>query len=66
MDEDGIEGNDAARYAHATLKKGLDSARRMVEQTRVLLSGGSPFEGEALIAGGAQLPGDTVQKPEGE
>lgn len=46
--------------------KGLDSARRLVEQTRVLLSGGPGYEGDALIAGGAQAACDTVQNPDGE
>ena len=62
---DGIDGNDAARYAHATLMKGLDSARRVVEQTRLLLSG-NPCQGDALVTGGAQAPCETVQNPEAE
>ena len=66
MNEDEIDGNDAARYAHATLMKGLEGARRVVEQTRLLLSGASGCEGDALIAGDAQAACETVQKPEGE
>lgn len=64
MNEDEIDGNDAARYAHATLAKGLESARRLVQQTRLLLSRGP--EGDAQIAGDAQAACETVQKPEGE
>lgn len=71
---------DVAREAVNELQEGLDSARRLVERTRFLLTGESPPDEEALIAqlvaeppitepaaqAAAPSTSETVQKPSGE
>jgi hypothetical protein len=62
---------DVAREALTELQESLDSARRMIERTRFLLSGEAPSPDEALIAGAeaqaaAPSTSETVQNPSGE
>jgi hypothetical protein len=62
---------DVAREALSELQDSLDSAKRLVERTRFLLSGEAPSPDEALIAGAeaqaaAPSTSETVQKPSGE
>lgn len=70
MIEQSIDGTDAAGEVLADLQNGLDSAKRLVERTRLLLSGGAPCEGDALATGAAQAArercAETVRKPAGE
>lgn len=65
-----MDGTDAAGEALADLQNGLDSARRLIERTRLLLAGGAPCESDALVTGAAQAArephAETVQKPDGE
>jgi hypothetical protein len=67
---------DVAREALTELQESLDSARRMIERTRFLLTGESPPGEQALIAdppiaeaeaqAAAPSTSETVQNPSGE
>jgi CHASE3 domain sensor protein len=62
---------DMAREAVSELQEGLDSSKRLVERTRVLLTGEPSLAEEALIAepeaqAAAPSTSETVQNPSGE
>lgn len=72
MNDETRRETDVAREALNDLQDSLDSAKRLIERTRLLLGGEpAPPEEAALIVGGepqARAPStsETVQKPSGE
>ena len=62
---------DVAREALSDLQESLDAARRLIEETRLLLSGEAPPDEVMLIVApedqaAAPSPSERVQKPSGE
>jgi hypothetical protein len=62
---------DVAREALSDLQESLDAARRLIEETRLLLKGEAPPDEVMLIVGredqaAAPSPSERVQKPSGE